>query len=170
MASNKPEGSGTKKYMEIVRDQNAHTITPGTVHRSNIGLSWNVCNLVATSTIVGQKLVKLEEAKVDVWEYQSSLGALMYAMLGTHQKLAHCISILSQHSTMPGHEHLTALKHIFRYLRETSAIKLMYKGMPTALTLVGYTDADWANDINDHHSISRHVFILGGAAISWSAR
>jgi hypothetical protein len=123
-----------------------------------------------TPTVVGQKLVKLEQDKVDIWEYQSSLGALMYAMLGTHPELAHCVTILSQHSMMPGREHLTALKHVFRYLRQTSATKLMYKGTPTALTLVGYTDADWANDINDRHSISGHDFILGGAAISWSAR
>jgi hypothetical protein len=94
----------------------------------------------------------------------------MFAILGTHPELAHCVTILSQHSMMPGREHLTALKCIFQYLCKTSATKLMYKGMPTALTLVGYTDADWANDINDRRSISGHVFILGGTATSWSVR
>jgi hypothetical protein len=46
----------------------------------------------------------------------------------------------------------------------------MYKGMSIALKLVDYTDVDWANDINDCHSISGHIFILGGTAISWSAQ
>jgi hypothetical protein len=159
--------------MEIIRDRNARTITLSQEQYIETILDrhgMSTCNPVATPTVVGQKLVKLEEAEVDIWEYQSSLGALMYAMLGTHPELAHCVAILSQHSKTPGREHLTALKRVFQYLCQTSATKLMYKGTPTALTLVGYTDADWANDINDHRSISGHVFILGGAAISWSAR
>jgi hypothetical protein len=131
--------------MEIVHDQNACTITLSKEQYIETILDrhgMSTCNIVATPTVVSQKLVKLEEAEVDVWEYQSSLGALMYAMLGTHPELAHCVTILSQHSMTPGHEHLTALKCVFQYLRETSAAKLMYKGTPTALTLVGYTYAD----------------------------
>jgi hypothetical protein len=42
--------------------------------------------------------------------------------------------------------------------------------MSAALSLVGYTDADWANNINDHCSIGGHIFILGGTAISWSTQ
>jgi hypothetical protein len=35
---------------------------------------------------------------------------------------------------------------------------------------MGYVDTDWANDINDQHSISGSIFILSGAAISWSSQ
>jgi hypothetical protein len=102
--------------MEIVRDRNVHTITLSQEQYIETILDhhgMSTCNLVVTPTVVGQKLVKLEEAEVDVWEYQSSLSALMYAMLGTHPELAHCVAILSQHSTTPGREHLTALKRVF---------------------------------------------------------
>jgi hypothetical protein len=72
------------------------------------------------------KLQKLDEAELDTSEYQKRLGSLMYAILGTHPKLAHPIVILSQHSTMPGPTHFAALNHVFCYLRGVSDMKLIY--------------------------------------------
>jgi hypothetical protein len=120
--------------------------------------------------VVGLKLAKLEEPEVDVWEYQSCLGALMYAMLGTHPELAFAITILSQHSATPGKAHLAALNRVFHYLRKVSNMKLTFGGSCTPLTPTGYVDADWANDINDRHSVGGYVFLLAGGAVSWSAQ
>jgi len=36
--------------------------------------------------------------------------------------------------------------------------------------LIGFSDADWAANVNDHHSISGYVFMLSGAAVSWSSK
>ena len=36
--------------------------------------------------------------------------------------------------------------------------------------IVGYSDADWAGDIQDRRSTSGNVFLLGGGAITWSSR
>ena len=44
---------------------------------------------------------------------------------------------------------------------------LRYKDDDTEL--VGYSDADWAGDLNDRKSTSGYVFMLGGAAISWKS-
>jgi hypothetical protein len=120
--------------------------------------------------VVGLELAKLKEPEVDVWEYQSHLGALMYAMLGTHPKLAFAITILSQHSTTPGKAHLAALNCVFHYLRKVSNMKLTFGGSCTPLTLTGYVDADWANDINDYRSVGGYVFLLARGAVSWSAQ
>jgi hypothetical protein len=67
------------------------------------------CHPVATPMVTGLKLTKLDQAEVDPWEYQSRLGALIYAMLGTHPELAYPVAILSQHAATPGHKHLAAL-------------------------------------------------------------
>ncbi|KAJ3557078.1 hypothetical protein NM688_g1664 [Phlebia brevispora] len=37
-------------------------------------------------------------------------------------------------------------------------------------TLSHYVDADWAADINDHHSITGYVFTLAEGAISWQSK
>ena len=33
--------------------------------------------------------------------------------------------------------------------------------------MLGYSDADWANDTDDRHSTTGNVFIMSGGAISW---
>ena len=35
--------------------------------------------------------------------------------------------------------------------------------------IVGYSDADWAGDVQDRRSTSGNVFLLGGGAITWSS-
>jgi len=36
--------------------------------------------------------------------------------------------------------------------------------------LIGFTDADWAGDLDTHHSTSGYTFLLGGGAISWGSK
>jgi len=38
------------------------------------------------------------------------------------------------------------------------------------INLLGYVDADWASDTNDQRSITGHVFIMAGGAVSWSSK
>ena len=33
-------------------------------------------------------------------------------------------------------------------------------------TLIAYSDADWAGDVNDRKSTSGYIFIMNGAAVS----
>ena len=47
----------------------------------------------------------------------------------------------------PTQAYLTAVKRIFQYLNVTLDIALWYK--PTSNTLMGYSDADWANNLDD---------------------
>jgi hypothetical protein len=36
--------------------------------------------------------------------------------------------------------------------------------------VIGYTDADWASNLNGRKSISGYVYMLGGGAITWSSK
>ena len=36
--------------------------------------------------------------------------------------------------------------------------------------LTGYTDTNWAHDIDDYHSTSGYIFKLGDAVISWNSK
>jgi hypothetical protein len=44
------------------------------------------------------------------------------------------------------------------------------RNAPEGLTLQGYTDADWASDVNDRKSTSGFAFMLASAAVSWSSK
>jgi hypothetical protein len=101
-------------------------------------------------------------------EYQSAVGSLMYAMLGTRPDLAFAVSVVSRFASNPTTTHLKAVKRIFRYLRSTIRMGLVFRGSIEPLT--GYTDSDWAGDHDTRRSTSGYVFSIGSAAISWSSK
>ncbi len=39
-----------------------------------------------------------------------------------------------------------------------------------AAILTGYSDADWAGDVNDRKSTSGYLFVISGAVVSWKSR
>ena len=47
-------------------------------------------------------------------------------------------------------------------------MKLTY--MKATDPLIGYSDANWARDIDNRHSVSGNVFLLGGGAVSWTSK
>ena len=115
-------------------------------------------------------LEKLTEAEFDPRGYQRALGGLMYAMLGTRPDIAHSVGVLSQHAATPGKAHWNALMRVYRYLRATPTLALVYGSVHKDEPLTGYTDADHAGDHVDRRSISGYVFTLHGAAVLWATQ
>ena len=62
------------------------------------------------------------------------------------------------------------MKRIFRYLRGTTHLGLLYsKGDETA-ALTGYSDADWGGDCNDYKSTTGYLFQIGGSVVTWKSK
>uniref|UniRef100_A0A3Q7HPF2 Reverse transcriptase Ty1/copia-type domain-containing protein n=1 Tax=Solanum lycopersicum TaxID=4081 RepID=A0A3Q7HPF2_SOLLC len=100
--------------------------------------------------------------------YASAVGSLMYAMVCTRPDLAHAVSVVSRFMGQPGKEHWQAVKRIFRYLRGTSDVGLIYGGDAQCL-VTGYSDSDYAGDVDTRRSMTGYVFTLGGSVVSWKA-
>jgi hypothetical protein len=60
--------------------------------------------------------------------YQSAVGSLMYAMLGTRPDLAFAVSVISRFSSNPTNAHWTAVKRVFRYIASTLGMGLVFRG------------------------------------------
>ena len=60
--------------------------------------------------------------------YQSAVGSLMYAMLGTRPDIAYAVSVVSRYGSNPNEAHWKAIKRIFRYLRHTVDYHLVFRG------------------------------------------
>ncbi|KAJ4176414.1 hypothetical protein NW755_14952 [Fusarium falciforme] len=105
--------------------------------------------------------------KLKQW-YAKAIGSLMYLMLGTRPDIAFAVSLCSRHLGNPTNEHQTAVKRIFRYLKGSKNLELVYQGK--LQPLLGYTDSDWAGDLETRRSTSGYVFNLGTGAISWSSK
>ena len=64
--------------------------------------------------------------------------------------------------------HLTAAKHILRYVRGTIDHGLFYT--PGPISLSTFSDVDWAGDPNDRRSTLGLLVFLGNNPITWSAK
>ena len=60
------------------------------------------------------------------------------------------------------------VKKVLRYVQGTKGLMLMYRRSDT-LEIEGYSDADFAGDIDDRKSTSGYIFTLTGGVISWKS-
>ena len=72
----------------------------------------------------------------------SAIGALMYLANCTRPDIAFSMNLLARFSTAPTQRHWNRVKHIFRYLRETTDVGLLYskcsKSQLVSFAYVGY--------------------------------
>ncbi|GKV14990.1 hypothetical protein SLEP1_g25791 [Rubroshorea leprosula] len=127
------------------------------------------CNYVTTPVDKGVKLVKDPGGRyVNSKLYKQIVGSLMY-LTATRLDIMHGVSLISRYMEHPKELHLQTAKRILRYLCGTADFGLFYKkGDQT--DLVGFTDNDYAGDLDDRKSTSGFVFMLGSGAISWSSK
>jgi hypothetical protein len=69
----------------------------------------------------------------------------------------------------PRESHLTDVKRIFRYLRGTTNLGLLYR-KSLDYQLVGFCDTDYAGDRIERKSISGNCQFLGDNLISWASK
>jgi len=108
-----------------------------------------------------------EIAKMKNVPYREAVGSLMYAAMGTRPDIAFATSTVAQFFENPGQAHWEAVKRIFRYLKGTRDLSLVYGGKREDLQ--GWVDADGASQ-EHRRAISGYVFMVDGGAISWSSK
>ena len=62
----------------------------------------------------------------------------MYIMLGTRPDIAYTVLVISRFSANPIKTHMNAIKRVFRYLKNTLFIGLVFRG--ELQLFLGYTD------------------------------
>ena len=117
------------------------------------------------------------QSPVDQNLYRRMIGSLMYLMIGTRPDIAAAVSIISQFASNPTILHHQAAKRIIRYIKGTINLKLNYEEKlnygdvrEREPMLIGYSDANWGNDVNTRRSTTGYIFYLSGGAISWSSK
>lgn len=100
--------------------------------------------------------------------YQSTVGFIMYIMLGTRPDIAYAVSVVSRYGSNPTLIHYGVVKRIFWYFKGTKDLQLTYK--KDLQPLSGYTNSNWAGDHDTWRSTFEYVFNVGSGAISWSSK
>ena len=112
------------------------------------------------------------EIEIDPRMYREVVGSLIYAMTCTRPDICWIVTKLSQYLSKPSNVHWVAAKHVLRYLKGTQDYKLCYRKCEGNLSLIGYSDADWASSLDDRRSTTGYCFSLTecGPLISWKSR
>ena len=123
------------------------------------------CNAIQTPMEVHLKLQRENQGKlVNSTNFRSLIGSLRYLM-NTRPDITFCVSYLSRFMDKPSSEHLAAAKRILRYLKGTVNFGVSYKKGDRNMKITGFSDSDFAGDINDRKSTSGQIFFLGGLPI-----
>jgi hypothetical protein len=105
----------------------------------------------------------------DATAYQSIIGSLRY-LVNTHPDLAFVVSYVSHFLEEPRMDHLAAVKKILRYVAGTCNWGLWFgqkKGNQALLT--GFSDADFAGDVDVRKSTTGVIFFLSNDPITWQS-
>lgn len=129
------------------------------------------CKPAPTPLPAGAILEQSEASATDAFrrQYQSLIGSLLYAMLGTRPDISFAVARLSKYNANPSLQHWKYANYVLRYLQGTKGYRIQYDGT-TGAGLIGYSDSDWSEDKDDRRSTSGFIFLMAGGIISWVSR
>jgi hypothetical protein len=104
--------------------------------------------------------------------YRRLVGKLMYAANATRPDISYSVSVLSRFNGDPGITHWKAGLRVLQYLKETWNMGLRYKlgNDEEKPKMVGYTDSDWAGEVDESRSQGGYVFLVNGGVVSWRSK
>ncbi|CAJ2637754.1 unnamed protein product [Trifolium pratense] len=109
-----------------------------------------------------------DEGKVDQKLYRGMIGSLLY-LIASRPDILFSVCLCARFQSDPRESHLTVVKRIFRYLKGTTNLGLIYKKSKD-YGLVGFCDADYAGDKIERKSTSGNCQFIGENLISWASK
>ena len=101
--------------------------------------------------------------------YNEAIGCLTYAAVCTRPDISFAVGQSARFCKNPGKAHWAAVKRILSYLAGTTTHGILFSGEGRT-NLVGYTDSDYAGDMDTRRSTSGYIFLHLGGAISWGSK
>lgn len=164
--------------IRVIRDYAKNTIS---IDQSNyIGgilkrFNMSDCNPAPTPIDVNQKIsMKMspdgdkERREMMGIPYREAIGSLLYLAMISRPDINFSVNLLSRYCENPGKAHWGAVKRVLRYLKGTIDMKITYGSNTDGI--VGYSDADWASDLDQRRSTTGYLFTMCGGGISWNSK
>ncbi|KAK4340775.1 hypothetical protein RND71_039276 [Anisodus tanguticus] len=102
---------------------------------------------------------------VDPTLYRSMIGSLLY-LTASRPDIMFSVCVCARFQASPKVSLFNVVKRIIRYVTGTSDLGIWYS-KDTNPNLIGYSDSDWAGDVNDRKSTRGECFYLGNNLVSW---
>jgi hypothetical protein len=127
------------------------------------------CNAASVPMEARLKLSKdSRNPPVDATLYRSIVGGLRY-LVHSRPDIAFAVGYVSRFMEKPTTEHLSAVKHLLRYIAGTKTYGCVFTKSSERLNLVGFSDADMAGDLDDRKSTTGCLFLIGGSLVTWQS-
>ncbi|GJW81782.1 retrovirus-related pol polyprotein from transposon TNT 1-94 [Tanacetum coccineum] len=127
------------------------------------------CDSIGTPMATKHLDADLSGTPVDQTKYHSMVGALMY-LIASRPDIVHATCYCARYQAKPTEKHLTAVKWIFWYLKNTINMGLWYP-KDTSFELITFSDSNHARCLVSRKSISGGIqFLKGDKLVSWSSK
>nr|GFA63690.1 uncharacterized mitochondrial protein AtMg00810-like [Tanacetum cinerariifolium] len=128
------------------------------------------CDSIGTPKATKHLDADLSGTPVDQMKYCSKVEALMY-LTTSRPDIMHATCYCARYQAQPTEKHLTAVKRIFRYLKDTIHMGGLWYSKDTGFELTTFFDSDHAGCLDSHKSTSGGIQFLGGdKLVSWSSK
>nr|GEX41234.1 hypothetical protein [Tanacetum cinerariifolium] len=125
------------------------------------------CDSVGTPMATKHLDADLSGTSADQTKYRSMVRALMY-LTTSRPDIVHATCYCARYQAKPTEKHLTAVKRIFRYLKDTIHKGLWYP-KDTGFELTVFSYSNHAGCLNSRKSTSGGIqFLAGDKLVSWS--
>nr|GFC88948.1 ribonuclease H-like domain-containing protein [Tanacetum cinerariifolium] len=127
------------------------------------------CDGIGTPMATKHLDADLSETPIDQMKYRSMVEALMY-LTASRPDIMHATCYYARYQAQPTKKHLTVVKRILRYLKDTIHMGLWYL-KDTDFELTTFSDSDHAGCLDSRKSTSGGIQFLGGnKPVSWSSK
>ncbi|UYV77122.1 hypothetical protein LAZ67_14003359 [Cordylochernes scorpioides] len=91
-----------------------------------------------------------QKEKMPKFPFREAVGSLMFASCVSRPDITYAVS-----------------QNIFRYLKGTPHMGILFTGQDQ---LVGYSDSDFARDVDSRKSTTGYAFMMNGGTVSWASQ
>nr|GEW39648.1 hypothetical protein [Tanacetum cinerariifolium] len=121
------------------------------------------CDSIGTLMATKHLDADLSGTPVNQTKYRSKVRALMY-LTASRPDIMHASCYCARYQAQPTEKHLTAVKQIFRYLKDTIHMGLWYL-KDTSFELTAFSDSDHVGCLDSRKSTSGGMQFLGGDSL-----
>lgn len=158
--------------MEISYEENSIFISQ-TKYIDKILLKFNMneANTIKTPADPNVKLVSPTSATNSNVPYREVVGSLLFLAMVSRPDIAYAVGVASRYLDNYNETHWRAVKRILRYIKETRSFGLLFQPNDSYVNkLIGFSDADYAADLDMRRSATGYLFVLNNCTVSWSSK
>jgi hypothetical protein len=123
------------------------------------------CKPVDTSIVQNYYLVKYpDQVPTNRERYQKLVGILIYFSY-TRPDIACAINLVSQFMQNLSEVHIEVALRVLRYLKSSLGREILFS-KNDHLNIIGYTDADWVENLTDRKSTSGYFTFVEGNLVT----